>query len=254
MRQFLQPVQAQNRDPNNGAANYPQQQRPMVIPGSRLADKDGDVPLVPMDRELFHEWIYPTNRQVRKYQVSIACNALLHNTLVVLPTGLGKTLVAAVVMYNYYRWFPTGKVVFMAPTKPLVNQQIEACHGVMGIPVEHTAELQGSVKPEERERLWSEKRVFYCTPQSMANDLQKGACDPAKIVCIVVDGQFAVLLLLFFWPAKKKKHLSSQFIFLAFALNTSLFWTLCLLFGVSRSFCFDPSLLSTFSRVNLSLF
>ena len=35
----------------------------------------------------------------------------MQNTLVSLPTGLGKTLIAAVVMYNYYRWFPTGKVV-----------------------------------------------------------------------------------------------------------------------------------------------
>ncbi len=37
--------------------------------------------------------------------------AIAQNTLVSLPTGLGKTLIAAVVMYNYYRWFPTGKVV-----------------------------------------------------------------------------------------------------------------------------------------------
>jgi Fanconi anemia group M protein len=90
-------------------------------------------------------------------------------------------------MYNYYRWFPTGKVVFMAPTKPLVAQQIEACHGIMGIPQDHTAELQGSVKPEERKRLWAARRVFYCTPQSMDNDLKSSACDPSKIVCIVVD-------------------------------------------------------------------
>lgn len=32
--------------------------------------------------------------------------ALLQNTLVCLPTGLGKTLIAAVVMYNFSRWFP----------------------------------------------------------------------------------------------------------------------------------------------------
>lgn len=46
----------------------------------------------------------------RDYQFSITQTALFSNTLVVLPTGLGKTLIAAVVMYNYFRWFPNGKV------------------------------------------------------------------------------------------------------------------------------------------------
>lgn len=44
----------------------------------------------------------------RDYQFSIARTALFANTLVVLPTGLGKTLIAAVVMYNFFRWFPEG--------------------------------------------------------------------------------------------------------------------------------------------------
>ncbi|PNJ54228.1 FANCM isoform 4 [Pongo abelii] len=73
-------------------------------------------------------WIYPTNCPVRDYQLHISRAALFCNTLVCLPTGLGKTFIAAVVMYNFYRWFPSGKVVFMAPTKPLVTQQIEACY------------------------------------------------------------------------------------------------------------------------------
>lgn len=61
-----------------------------------------------------------------------------------LPTGLGKTFIAAVVMYNYFRWFPSGKVIFMAPTRPLVKQQVDACYDIMGIPMEATAELTGT--------------------------------------------------------------------------------------------------------------
>lgn len=88
-------------------------------------------------------WIYPTNYPIREYQLKMSEAALYQNTLVCLPTGLGKTFIASVVMYNFYRWYPSGKIVFMAPTKPLVAQQIEACYKVMGIPQAHMAELTG---------------------------------------------------------------------------------------------------------------
>ena len=48
-------------------------------------------------------WIYPSNMSHRKYQFDIVQSSLYHNTLVCLPTGLGKTFIAAVIMYNYYR-------------------------------------------------------------------------------------------------------------------------------------------------------
>ena len=58
---------------------------------------------------------------------------------------VGKTFIAAVVMYNFYRWYPQGKIVFMAPTRPLVAQQIEACGSVTAIPVSDTAIMTGEV-------------------------------------------------------------------------------------------------------------
>ena len=63
------------------------------------------------------------------------------------------------------RWYPRGKIVFMAPTKPLVAQQIEACFKVMGIPQEDTKEMTGNVHVGERSRAWTTKRVFFLTPQ-----------------------------------------------------------------------------------------
>lgn len=48
-------------------------------------------------------WIYPTNYPVRDYQYNIVQQALFKNTMVTLPTGLGKTFIASVVMFNYYR-------------------------------------------------------------------------------------------------------------------------------------------------------
>ena len=51
-------------------------------------------------------WVYPAGVPERAYQLDIIRTALLCNTLVCLPTGLGKTLIAAVVMHNFTRWFP----------------------------------------------------------------------------------------------------------------------------------------------------
>jgi hypothetical protein len=132
-------------------------------------------------------WIYPTNYEKRDYQYKIVSVALYQNTLVVLPTGLGKTFIAAVVMYNYCRWYPTGKIIFTAPTKPLVAQLMDACAKVMGIRKSEMCEMTGGVSPEERRRLWLEKRVFFLTPQTLNNDLVKSTCPWSKIRCLIID-------------------------------------------------------------------
>ncbi|XP_072545967.1 Fanconi anemia group M protein isoform X2 [Salminus brasiliensis] len=139
------------------------------------------------DRSSGKVWIFPTNFPVRDYQLKMSEAALFQNTLVCLPTGLGKTFIASVVMYNLYRWYPSGKIVFMAPTKPLVAQQIEACYKVMGIPQQHMAELTGSTPALQRRELWRSKRVFFLTPQVMVNDLSRNICPGAQVKCVVVD-------------------------------------------------------------------
>ncbi|CAI7869136.1 unnamed protein product [Closterium sp. NIES-54] len=141
-----------------------------------------------VDERAAATWIYPSNRELRQYQYEIAEAALFANTLVCLPTGVGKTLIAAVVMANYYRWFPHGKIVFMAPTRPLVLQQIRACHNVVAIPQEHTMHMTGQMAREQRAQHWRERRVFFVTGQVLLQDMvQWGACPREAIVCLVVD-------------------------------------------------------------------
>ena len=153
-----------------------------------------------VDSDEARTWVYPSNMETRAYQLEIVKRALFSNTLVSLPTGLGKTFIAAVVMYNFYRWFPESKIVFMAPTKPLVAQQITACHGIVGIPASETAEMNGGVPPTRRRGLWKERRVFFCTPHILNNDLRSGVIDDAvrrSISLLVIDeahkatGQYA---------------------------------------------------------------
>ncbi|CAH0702783.1 unnamed protein product [Spodoptera exigua] len=132
-------------------------------------------------------WIYPTNYPVRDYQFNIIKAAMLQNTLVSLPTGLGKTFIAAVIMYNFYRWYPLGKIVFTAPTRPLVAQQIDACYNIIAIPPSDTIEMTGHMQVNTRKEHWKNKRVFFATPQVIYNDMKSGICPCDKIRCLVID-------------------------------------------------------------------
>lgn len=88
---------------------------------------------------------------------------------------------------NFYRWYPKGKIIFLAPTRPLVAQQIKACHYIAGIPQSECVELTGQTASKLRAVAWATKRVIYCTPQTMENDLKKGRLDPRDVTCLVVD-------------------------------------------------------------------
>jgi ATP-dependent DNA helicase MPH1 len=141
-----------------------------------------------LNEEALKTWVYPKNLGIiRDYQFSIVKNGLYHNLLVALPTGLGKTFIAATVMLNFFRWTKDAKIVFVAPTKPLVAQQVDACFNIVGIPKSQTTMLTGEQVPALRAEEWEDKRVFFMTPQTLDNDLASGIADPKKIVLLVVD-------------------------------------------------------------------
>lgn len=131
-------------------------------------------------------FIYPTNFEVREYQFDIVQKALFQNVLCAIPTGMGKTFIASTVMLNFFRWSESGKIIFTAPTRPLVAQQIKACLGITGIPQDQTAILLDKTR-KNREQIWNEKRVFFTTPQVVENDLKRGILHPKEIICIVLD-------------------------------------------------------------------
>lgn len=85
-----------------------------------------------------------TDSKLRSYQSDCVYSCLKANTLVVLPTGLGKTLIASCVLHNLHRWYPDARLIFTAPTKPLVKQQWQACMDSVGIEAKHMACMTGS--------------------------------------------------------------------------------------------------------------
>lgn len=152
-----------------------------------------DMPVEPpthhkLNQQALKTWVYPTNLgPVRDYQFSIVKNGLFNNTLVALPTGLGKTFIAATIILNFFRWTQDAKLIFVAPTKPLASQQVEACLNVAGIPRSQATLLTGETSPALREGEWEKRRLFFMTPQTLQNDLSKGYANPKAIALLVID-------------------------------------------------------------------
>ena len=78
---------------------------------------------------------------------------------------------------------PTRARAFAVAKKTAVHQ-VEACHNVVGLPENVTAEINGSSSVETRRALWRSKRVFYATPQTVQNDLEKGVLDARRVVLL----------------------------------------------------------------------
>lgn len=125
----------------------------------------------------------------RAYQSAIAASALMHgNTLVVLPTGLGKTLIAFLVIAEKVKM---GRVFFLAPTKPLVQQHHRTFLASTDFPEADCALITGEVSPKKRKELWA-KKVCFSTPQSLQNDLKAGRADAACSLCIIDEAHRSV--------------------------------------------------------------
>ncbi|GMM34970.1 3'-5' DNA helicase [Saccharomycopsis crataegensis] len=139
-----------------------------------------------IDYEALATYTYPVNFPIREYQFQIVKECFYQNLICAIPTGTGKTFISSCVMLNYYRWFPKSKIIFVAPTRPLVAQQIKAAVGMTGIKSDDVAILLDKSK-KNRPEIWNSKRVFFSTPQVIDNDLKAGFCDPKSISLIVID-------------------------------------------------------------------
>jgi len=124
----------------------------------------------------------------REYQQKIFEKCIGKNCLVVLPTGLGKTLIALMLSIERMKKHPGEKVLFLAPTKPLVEQHLN--YFKKHLP-ELFAEINiftGSVNSKERKKIWQNTDIIFSTPQCIANDLKKRLYD-LKEVCLLVEDE-----------------------------------------------------------------
>lgn len=123
----------------------------------------------------------------RSYQVNLAEIAANQSTMIVLSTGLGKTVIAALVAAKRMTEFPESKVLFLAPSRPLVDQQARFLKRVLDMEEESIVCLTGQDSPESRRTSWYESRVIVMTPQALQNDLIQNSYDLSEVSLIVFD-------------------------------------------------------------------
>ncbi|MGC8600996.1 MAG: DEAD/DEAH box helicase family protein [Thermoprotei archaeon] len=121
----------------------------------------------------------------REYQLNIYRNAIKKNTLVVLPTGLGKTVIAALVAAKRFEEYPDEKVVVLAPTRPLAEQHASTFKRF--IEIADSEVLTGETSPEIRKWKWNHSQFVFMTPQALENDLRSGRYDLSGVSLMVFD-------------------------------------------------------------------
>lgn len=119
----------------------------------------------------------------RVYQQVIFNTALTHNSLVVLPTGLGKTAIALMLTIKRQESYPNSKVLILAPTKPLCEQHKKTFEENIG----ETLLLTGSITPEKRKSLWETAKIIISTPQTVENDIISSRISLESVSLIVFD-------------------------------------------------------------------
>lgn len=123
----------------------------------------------------------------RLYQQTILGTAAANNTLVVLPTGLGKTAVAFLLTAQRLSLYPNSKILMLSPTKPLCEQHRETFRRHLEIPEEKIVLFTGEIAPEKREQLWKDAQIVVSTPQGLENDVINRRVKLEEISLLIID-------------------------------------------------------------------
>ncbi len=135
---------------------------------------------------LDHPLIKKNTLERREYQLNISKKIVetLKNTLVVLPTGIGKTEIGIIVIAEVLLKYGP-KVLFLAPTRPLVLQHVDRLKKYLL--VDKIAGLTGNIKSQDRKKLWEENDVIVSTPQVIQNDVISSLIDLSSVKLLIVD-------------------------------------------------------------------
>ena len=123
----------------------------------------------------------------RGYQEELV-NSFLNkgNTLIVAPTALGKTIIAAQAIAKILEKNQDEKILFLAPTKPLAVQHYENLKKIINLPKEEFVVMTGAISPSKRKPLWKAK-IITATPQTVEADIINRIADLKNTGLIIFD-------------------------------------------------------------------
>jgi len=127
------------------------------------------------------------NIEPREYQKQIFKTCKEKNCLVVLPTGIGKTLIALLLSIHRLQQYPNSKILFLAPTRPLAQQHLHYFEKHLPELFAYLELFTGKVKAEKRKKLWERADIIFSTPQCIANDLKSNLYDLNNISLLIED-------------------------------------------------------------------
>ena len=139
--------------------------------------------MVETQKYLSHKFIKPNSVELRDYQINLADGAKKENSLIVLPTGLGKTTIALQVTADYLQK-ATGGVLFLAPTRVLVNQHYEFLKE--NLLIEDIGIVTGEDLPQKRKKKWMNS-VICATPEITRNDLDRNIVSSDQFNLVIFD-------------------------------------------------------------------
>ena len=123
--------------------------------------------------------------EARAYQLVAAKQAISGSTLLVMPTGLGKTAVQWMAMAEALDG--PGKIVLVAPTTGLVAQQAKMAREFVNCDNERIVTLTGQDRPAKREEIWKDAKIIMATPHVIRNDARNGRILLSDIDLLIVD-------------------------------------------------------------------
>ena len=142
-----------------------------------------------MQRFIVHPLIKNNSIESRLYQNIIFNSSKNKNSLIVLPTSLGKTVISALIcaeiLYNYKQ----SRILIMAPTRPLVLQHLLSFSSFLKVLDDQKILVTGKISPSTRKMIWDNKtiKLIFATPEVIRNDLNESRLDLKDFGLIVFD-------------------------------------------------------------------